>query len=67
VAVPSVAPVNLHIESLKKMGASIQVEDGYIKASSKGRLKGAHIFMDLVTVTGTENIMMAATLAREEL
>jgi len=56
-------PVNLHIESLKKMGASIQVEDGYIKASSKGRLKGAHIFMDLVTVTGTENIMMAATLA----
>jgi UDP-N-acetylglucosamine 1-carboxyvinyltransferase len=56
-------PVNLHIESLKKMGADIQVENGYIKATTKGRLKGAHIFMDLVTVTGTENVMMAATLA----
>ncbi len=56
-------PVNLHIESLKQMGADIVVENGYIKASCNGRLKGAHIFMDLVTVTGTENIMMAATLA----
>ncbi len=56
-------PVNLHIAALKAMGASISVEDGYIKAASRGRLKGAHIFMDMVTVTGTENVMMAATLA----
>ncbi|MEX0963599.1 MAG: UDP-N-acetylglucosamine 1-carboxyvinyltransferase [Pseudohongiellaceae bacterium] len=56
-------PVNLHISALEAMGADIVVEDGYIKASVEGKLKGAHIFMDLVTVTGTENVMMAATLA----
>ncbi len=56
-------PVNLHINALEAMGAKIDVEDGYIKARTDGRLKGAHIFMDLVTVTGTENVMMAATLA----
>ena len=56
-------PVNLHISALQMMGADITVENGNIKASVKGRLKGAHIFMDLVTVTGTENVMMAATLA----
>ena len=56
-------PVNLHINALEAMGAKIAVEDGYIKARTDGRLKGAHIFMDLVTVTGTENVMMAATLA----
>jgi len=56
-------PVNLHLSALKKMGADINVENGYIEAKTKGRLKGAHIFMDLVTVTGTENVMMAATLA----
>jgi UDP-N-acetylglucosamine 1-carboxyvinyltransferase len=57
-------PVNLHLAALKKMGASIKVEDGYIKASTRGkRLKGAHILMDIVTVTGTENVMMAAALA----
>lgn len=56
-------PVNLHINALQAMGATIVVEDGYIKASVDGKLKGAHIFMDLVTVTGTENVMMAATLA----
>ncbi len=56
-------PVNLHINALEAMGATIIVEDGYIKASVDGKLKGAHIFMDLVTVTGTENVMMAATLA----
>jgi UDP-N-acetylglucosamine 1-carboxyvinyltransferase len=56
-------PVNLHISALQLMGADIVVEDGYIKASVEGRLKGAHIFMDIVTVTGTENVMMAATLA----
>jgi UDP-N-acetylglucosamine 1-carboxyvinyltransferase len=59
-------PVNLHISALQAMGADILVEDGYIKASVDGRLKGAHIFMDLVTVTGTENVMMAATLADGE-
>lgn len=56
-------PVNLHIQALQKMGADIIVEDGYIKASVDGRLKGSHIFMDLCTVTGTENVLMAATLA----
>ena len=56
-------PVNLHISALQAMGADIVVEDGYIKASVDGRLKGANIFMDIVTVTGTENVMMAATLA----
>ena len=56
-------PVNLHISALEAMGAKIIVEDGYIKASVEGRLTGSQIFMDMVTVTGTENVMMAATLA----
>ncbi|CAM3673573.1 UDP-N-acetylglucosamine 1-carboxyvinyltransferase [Rheinheimera salexigens] len=55
-------PVNLHIDGLRKMGAEIVVENGYIKATSKG-LKGANIIMDMVSVTGTENLMMAAVLA----
>ncbi len=55
-------PVNLHIDGLAAMGADIRVEGGYIRARAK-RLKGARIVMDLVTVTGTENLMMAATLA----
>ncbi|MBU0593776.1 MAG: UDP-N-acetylglucosamine 1-carboxyvinyltransferase [Gammaproteobacteria bacterium] len=55
-------PVDLHIKGLEAMGASISIEHGYINASA-GRLRGARIFMDLVTVTGTENLMMAATLA----
>ena len=55
-------PVNLHIKGLQAMGADIVVEEGYIKAKAK-RLKGARIFMDLISVTGTENLMMAATLA----
>jgi len=55
-------PVNLHIHGLELMGADISVENGYIKAKAK-RLKGAKIVMDLVTVTGTENLMMAACLA----
>ncbi len=57
-------PVNLHISALEAMGAQILVEDGYIKAIVDGKLKGARIVMDLVTVTGTENVMMAATLAK---
>ncbi|HXS72421.1 MAG TPA: UDP-N-acetylglucosamine 1-carboxyvinyltransferase [Rhodanobacteraceae bacterium] len=55
-------PVDQHIKGLQALGAEITVENGYIKARAK-RLKGAHIVMDVVTVTGTENIMMAATLA----
>ncbi|HEX9625402.1 MAG TPA: UDP-N-acetylglucosamine 1-carboxyvinyltransferase [Acidiferrobacterales bacterium] len=55
-------PVNLHIKGLAAMGADIRIEDGYIKARAK-RLKGARIFMDMVSVTGTENLMMAAALA----
>jgi len=58
-----VRPVNLHIEALKNMGAQITIEDGYIKAQAD-ELKGADIYLDLPTVTGTENIMMAATLAK---
>ncbi|MEH6594396.1 MAG: UDP-N-acetylglucosamine 1-carboxyvinyltransferase [Colwellia polaris] len=56
-------PVNLHIHGLKLMGADIDVENGYIVARNAGRLKGATIFMDTVSVTGTENLMMAAALA----
>ncbi len=55
-------PVDLHIKGLQAMGATIEIEQGYIHAKS-GRLRGARIVMDLVTVTGTENLMMAATLA----
>ena len=55
-------PVNLHIQGLKAMGAAITIEDGYIKAHTTG-LHGARIVFDLVSVTGTENLMMAATLA----
>ena len=56
-------PVNLHIKGLEAMGADIKVENGYIRARAD-RLKGARIVLDLVTVTGTENLLMAATLAR---
>jgi len=55
-------PVDLHIKGLQAMGAEIEIEHGYILARA-ARLKGARIFMDTVTVTGTENLMMAATLA----
>lgn len=55
-------PVNLHLQGLAAMGADISVEEGYIRATAD-RLKGAHIALDIVTVTGTENLMMAATLA----
>jgi UDP-N-acetylglucosamine 1-carboxyvinyltransferase len=57
-------PVDLHLRGLEQMGAQIKVENGYIRATSNGRLKGAHIFLDQVTVTGTENLLMAATLAQ---
>ena len=55
-------PVNLHIKGLREMGAEISIDDGYIKAKAR-RLKGARLFMDMVSVTGTENLMMAAALA----
>ena len=55
-------PVDQHIKGLQAMGAQIAIEHGYIHATAK-RLRGARIVMDLVTVTGTENLMMAATLA----
>jgi len=56
-------PVDIHLSGLEAMGANIVVEDGYVKATVDGRLKGANIFMDTVTVTGTENLLMAAVLA----
>ena len=55
-------PVNQHIKGLQDMGADIDVKNGYIHATAK-RLKGARMVMEMVTVTGTENLMMAATLA----
>ena len=59
-------PVDEHLRGLEAMGANIVVEEGYIKASVKDRLHGARIVMDVVTVTGTENLLMAATLADGE-
>ena len=56
-------PVDLHLKGLEAMGAEIEVDQGYIKARSNGRLKGAHILMDIVSVGATENLMMAAALA----
>jgi UDP-N-acetylglucosamine 1-carboxyvinyltransferase len=61
-------PVDLHLSALEKMGAHIITEHGYIQAKvpNGGRLKGAHIVFEKITVTGTENILMAATLANGE-
>jgi UDP-N-acetylglucosamine 1-carboxyvinyltransferase len=56
-------PVDLHLKGLEAMGARIEVEGGYIHAYSDGRLQGAHIVMETVTVGGTENLLMAAALA----
>ncbi|MBN2885689.1 MAG: UDP-N-acetylglucosamine 1-carboxyvinyltransferase, partial [Chromatiaceae bacterium] len=58
-------PVNLHIEGLRAMGAEISVEGGYIRARAQ-RLRGARLVMEMVSVTGTENLMMAAALAEGE-
>jgi len=57
-------PVNLHISGLEAMGATINVANGYIEGKVEDRLHGAHILMDMISVTGTENLLMAATLAR---
>ena len=59
-------PVNLHIDAMRAMGAQIDIEDGNIKASVEGRLKGAKIIFEPVSVTGTENVLMAASLAEGE-
>ena len=56
-------PVDLHIKALQSLGAEISVENGFIKARSRGRLQGAHHVFDLVSVGATENLLMAATLA----
>jgi UDP-N-acetylglucosamine 1-carboxyvinyltransferase len=56
-------PVNLHIKALRELGAEVTLKDGYVEAKAS-RLKGAEIYFDISTVTGTENIMMAATLAQ---
>ena len=58
-------PINLHLKGLEKMGAEIQLKHGYIEAKTKG-LRGADIYLDIPTVTGTENLMMAAALAKGE-
>ncbi len=58
-------PVNLHIDGLRAMGADVSVENGYIRARAD-RLRGARLVLDMVTVTGTENLMMAAALADGE-
>lgn len=57
-------PIDLHLKALEQMGAEIELEHGYVNAKTAGGLKGAEIYFDVVTVTGTENIMMAATLAK---
>lgn len=59
-------PVNLHIEGMEKMGASISVESGFVNAHIKGRLQGCRICMDVVSVGATENLLMAAALAEGE-
>ena len=58
-------PINLHLMGLEKLGASVEIQHGYVLAKAK-KLRGAHIHFDTVTVTGTENIMMAAVLAKGE-
>lgn len=59
-------PVDIHLRGLEAMGAVIEVDEGYIRARSNGRLKGASILMETVTVGGTENLLMAAVLAEGE-
>jgi UDP-N-acetylglucosamine 1-carboxyvinyltransferase len=58
-------PINLHLMGLEKLGAEVDIQHGYVIAKAK-RLRGAHIYFDIVTVTGTENLMMAASLAKGE-
>lgn len=58
-----VRPIDQHLKGMEALGAKIEMDNGYIDATAKGRLKGAEIVNDMVTVTGTENILMAAVLA----
>ena len=57
-------PVNLHIKALERLGVEFEVTDGYIKGRAPGGLKGAKVLFDKITVTGTENVLMAAVLAK---
>lgn len=57
-------PVDLHIKAMQKMGADINIKNGYITANAKNGLKGTNIIFDKITVTGTENVIMAAALAK---
>ncbi|BDQ27703.1 hypothetical protein ASB1_13790 [Helicobacter heilmannii] len=57
-------PVDLHLSALEKMGAEIAIDKGYIVAKAKGGLKGCDLIFDKITVTGTENILMAASMAK---
>ena len=59
-------PVNFHLDALRSMGAEIEIKDGYINAKVDGGLKGRRVVLSSVTVTGTENLLMAATLAKGE-
>src|SRR6202171_6088792 len=61
-------PVDLHLKALEQMGAAIGTSNGYIEARAPkgGRLRGGHVFFDKITVTGTENVLMAAALAEGE-
>jgi len=56
-------PVNIHLQGMEALGAKVEIQNGYIKATAPHRLRGVDMTLDLVTVTGTENIMMAAVLA----
>ncbi len=57
-------PVNMHLDALRKMGAEVEIVEGYIEARVKGRFKGTRVKFDRVTVTGTENLLMASTLGK---
>ncbi len=59
-------PIDLHLQGLTKLGATVSQEHGYVEAVAPGRLRGGHIFFDRITVTGTEDILMAAVLAEGE-
>ena len=59
-------PIDFHLQGLKKMGASLDLEDGYVEASAQNNLTGGTIYFDIPSVTGTENILMAAVLAKGE-
>jgi UDP-N-acetylglucosamine 1-carboxyvinyltransferase len=59
-------PINLHVTALEQLGAQIRLEEGYITAEAPNGLQGAHVLFDRITVTGTEDLLMAATLAQGE-